>query len=108
MENFTEPIKSIYEGYSLDKLTTIEKMYLIKRLMDDIETETRETAMKVEPLNRPIYRVIKEGISDYFKVMSQNFHSQTSAYKIEQWEKQLNSAYELIESQKKKSSQQEN
>ncbi len=59
MENFFEPIKSIYEGYSLDKLTTIEKMYLIKRLMDDIETETRETARAVEQLNRPIVQSYK-------------------------------------------------
>ena len=37
MEDFSEPIKSFYEGHRLDKLTTVEKMYLIKKLMDDIE-----------------------------------------------------------------------
>ena len=74
--------------------------------MDDIEAEAGETARAVEQLNRPIYRMIKEGISDYFKVMSKNYHSHS--YQIKQWEKQLNSAYELIESQKKKTSQQEN
>ena len=106
MEDFSEPIKSFYEGHRLDKLTTVEKMYLIKKLMDDIEAEAGETARAVEQLNRPIYRMIKEGISDYFKVMSKNYHSHS--YQIKQWEQQLNSAYELIESQKKKSSQQEN
>jgi hypothetical protein len=70
-------------------------MYLIKRLMDDIETESRKTAIKVEPLNKPIYRVIKEGISDYFTVMSKNFNSQFNGYKILLREKQFNSTYEL-------------
>jgi hypothetical protein len=76
-------------------MTTVEKMFHIKKLMDDVEAEVRETAKSIENINFPLYRMLTEGCADSFKEMSKALHSQTSGYPIEHWEKQLNHAYKI-------------
>ena len=76
-------------------MTTTEKMFLIKKLMDEVESEVRETAKDIEDIDRPLYRMLTEGCADAFKHMSKNLHSQSSGYKIDAWDKQLNYAYKI-------------
>jgi len=76
-------------------MTTTEKMFLIKKLMDEVEFEVRETAKDIEDIDRALYRILTEGCADAFKHMSKNLHSQTSGYQIDAWDKQLNYAYKI-------------
>jgi hypothetical protein len=76
-------------------MTTTEKMFLIKKLMDEIEIEVRETAKDIEDIDRPLYRMLTEGCADIFKHMSKNLHSPSSGNQIDTWEKQLNYAYKI-------------
>ena len=76
-------------------MTTTEKMFLIKKLMDEVEIEVRETAKDIEDIDRALYRMLDEGCADIFKHMSKNLHSQSSGYQIDTWEKQLNYAYKI-------------
>jgi len=73
-----------------------EKMRLIQKLMDEVESATREVAKEIEDIDKPLYRMLTEGCADYFKVMSKNYNSQSSGFQIDSWEKQLNHAYELF------------
>jgi len=77
-------------------MTTVEKMFHIKNMLDEVECEVRETAMRIKDIDLPLYRMLTEGCADTFKHMSKNLHSQTSGYPIDSWEKQLNHAYRLI------------
>jgi hypothetical protein len=72
-------------------MTTIQKMRLIQKLMNEVEITTREVAKEMEDIDEPLYRMLTEGCADYFKVMSKNYASH-----IETWEKQLQYAYELF------------
>ena len=72
-------------------MTTIEKMYLIQKLMGEVENATRQVALEVKDVDAPLYRMLTEGCADQFKVMSKNYASH-----IETWEKQLESAYEVF------------
>ena len=76
-------------------MTTTEKMFLIKKLMDEVESEVREIAKDIEDIDRPLYRMLTEGCADAFKHMSKNLHSQSSGYQIDAWDKQLNCAYKI-------------
>ena len=71
--------------------TIVEKMHTIQKLMDEVESATREVAKEIEDIDKPLYRMLTEGCADQFKVMSKNYASQ-----VESWEKQLECAYELI------------
>ena len=73
-----------------------EKMRLIQKLMDEVESATREVAKEIEDIDKPLYRMLTEGCADYFKVMSKNYNSQSSGFQIDSWEKQLDYAYELF------------
>ena len=76
-------------------MTTTEKMFLIKKLMDEVEIEVRETAKDIEDIDGALYRMLDEGCADIFKHMSKNFHSPSSGNPIDAWEKQLNYAYKI-------------
>jgi hypothetical protein len=73
-----------------------EKMRLIQKLMNEVESATREVAKEIEDIDKPLYRMLTEGCADYFKVMSKNYNSQSSGFQIDSWEKQLDYAYELF------------
>jgi hypothetical protein len=77
-------------------MTTIQKMRLIQKLMDEVEIATRLVAKEIEDIDRPLYRMLTEGCADQFKAMSKNYNSQSSGFPIDSWEKQLNQAYKLI------------
>lgn len=76
-------------------MKTIKKMYQIKKLMDEVESEVRETAKSIEGINEPLYRMLTEGCADTFKQMSKNLHSSSLGYPIDSWEKQLNYAHNM-------------
>ena len=71
--------------------TITQKMRLIQKLMDEVESATRVVAKEIEDIDKPLYRMLTEGCADNFKVMSKNHASH-----IETWEKQLQYAYELF------------
>ncbi len=77
-------------------MTTVQKMHLIQKLMDEVEIATRLVAKGIEDIDRPLYRMLTEGCADQFKAMSKNYNSQSSGFPIDSWEKQLNQAYKLI------------
>jgi len=77
-------------------MTTIQKMRLIQKLMNEVEIATRVVAKEIEDIDRPLYRMLTEGCADQFKAMSKNYNSQSSGFQIDSWEKQLNQAYKLI------------
>jgi len=77
-------------------MTTIQKMRLIQKLMDEVEIATRVVAKEIEDIGRPLYRMLTEGCADHFKAMSKNYNSQSSGFPIDSWGKQLNQAYKLI------------
>jgi hypothetical protein len=77
-------------------MTTIQKMQLIQKLMNEVEIATRVVAKEIEDIDRPLYRMLTEGCADQFKAMSKNYNSQSSGFPIDSWEKQLNQAYKLI------------
>jgi len=90
---------SNYNPTSITKnkmMTTVEKMLHIKKMLDEVECEVRETAMRIKDIDLPLYRMLTEGCADTLKHMFKNLHSQTSGYPIDSWEKQLNHAYRLI------------
>jgi len=72
-------------------MTTIQKMHLIQKLMNEVESATSLVANEIEDIDEPLYRMLTEGCADHFKVMSKNYASH-----IETWEKQLQYAYELF------------
>lgn len=72
-------------------MTTIEKMLTIQKLMDEVESATRQVALEIKDVDAPLYRMLTEGCADQFKVMSKNYASQ-----VESWDKQLQYAYELF------------
>jgi hypothetical protein len=76
-------------------MKTIKKMYQIKKLMDEVESEVRETAKSIEDIDTPLYRMLTEDCADIFKHMSKNLHSSSSGYPIDSWEKQLNYAHKI-------------
>ena len=76
--------------------TIVEKIHLIQKLMDEVESATRKVALEIEDVDAPLYRMLTEGCADQFKEMSKNLNSQSSGYPIHSWEKQLEYAYELI------------
>ena len=76
--------------------TTVEKMRLIQKLMDEVEAATRQVALEIKDVDVPLYRMLTEGCADQFKAMSKNYNSQSSGYPIDSWEKQLECAYELF------------
>ena len=77
-------------------VTITQKMRLIQKLMDEVESATREVAKEIEDIDKPLYRMLTEGCADQFKAMSKNYNSQSSGFPIDSWEKQLNQAYKLI------------
>ncbi len=77
-------------------MTTIQKMQLIQKLMNEVEIAARVVAKEIEDIDRPLYRMLTEGCADQFKAMSKNYNSQSSGFPIDSWEKQLNQAYKLI------------
>ena len=77
-------------------MTTVEKMRTIQKLMDEVETATRQVALEIKDVDVPLYRMLTEGCADQFKAMSKNYNSQSSGYPIDSWEKQLECAYELF------------
>lgn len=81
-------------------MTTIQKMQLIQKLMNEVEIATRVVAKEIEDIDRPLYRMLTEGCADQFKAMSKNYNSQSSGFPIDSWEKQLNQAYKLISEKK--------
>ena len=76
--------------------TIVEKMRLIQKLMDEVDSATRKVALEIKDVDAPLYRMLTEGCADQFKLMSKNLNSQSSGYPIDSWEKQLECAYELI------------
>ncbi len=76
-------------------ITTVEKMYQIKKLMDEVESQVREAAQTIENMDGALYRMLTEGCADTFKHMSKNYHSQASGFPIDSWKKQLDNAHEL-------------
>lgn len=76
-------------------MTTVEKMYQIKKLMDEVEIEVSEVAESIKDIDKPLYRMLTEGCSDYFRIMSKNLHSISSGNQIDNWKKQLDHAYSL-------------
>ena len=72
-------------------MTTIEKMLTIQKLMDEVESATRQVALEIKDVDAPLHRMLTEGCADQFKVMSKNYASQ-----VESWDKQLQYAYELF------------
>ena len=74
-------------------MTTVEKMIHIKKLVEEVESEVRETARRREDVDWPLYRMLTEGCADRFKHMSKDL---STGYTIESWEKQLWQAYKLI------------
>lgn len=74
-------------------MTTVEKMIHIKKLVEEVESEVRETARHIEDVDWPLYRMLTEGCADRFKHISKNLSTE---YTIESWEKQLWQAYKLI------------
>jgi hypothetical protein len=77
-------------------VTITQKMRVIQKLMDEVESATREVAKEIEDIDNPLYRMLTEGCADYFKVMSKNYNSQSSGFQIDSWEKQLDYAYKLL------------
>lgn len=77
-------------------MTTVQKMRSIQKLMDEVETATRQVALEIKDVDVPLYRMLTEGCADQFKAMSKNYNSQSSGYPIDSWEKQLECAYELF------------
>ena len=77
-------------------MTTVQKMRLIQKLMDEVESATRKVALEIKDVDAPLYRMLTEGCADQFKAMSKNYNSQSSGYPIDSWEKQLECAYELF------------
>lgn len=77
-------------------MTTVEKMFHIKKMVDEVESEVKETARSIKDIDWPLYRMLTEGCADTFKHMSKDLHSQASGYPIDSWEKQLNHAYYII------------
>lgn len=77
-------------------MTTVQKMHLIQKLMDEVETATRQVALEIKDVDVPLYQMLTEGCADQFKAMSKNYNSQSSGYPIDSWEKQLDCAYELF------------
>lgn len=77
-------------------MTTVQKMRTIQKLMDEVETATRQVALEIKDVDVPLYRMLTEGCADQFKAMSKNYNSQSSGYPIDSWEKQLECAYELF------------
>ena len=77
-------------------MTTVQKMHLIQKLMDEVEIATRQVALEIKDVDAPLYRMLTEGCADQFKAMSKNYNSQSSGYPIDSWEKQLECAYELF------------
>jgi translation initiation factor 2 alpha subunit (eIF-2alpha) len=75
-------------------MTIVEKMYLIQKLMDEVENATRVVSKELPDNYGALYRMLTEGCADNLKVMSKNYASH-----IETWEKQLQYAYELINKQ---------
>lgn len=76
---------------------TVEKMHLIKKLMDEIESEVRQIALLIKDQDLALYRMLAEGCSDQFKIMSKNYQSPSSGNQIDSWTKQLEYAEKLIE-----------
>ena len=76
--------------------TIVEKMRTIQKLMDEVETATRQVALEIKDVDVPLFRMLTEGCADQFKAMSKNYNSQSSGYPIDSWEKQLECAYELF------------
>ena len=77
-------------------MTTVQKMRLIQKLMDEVETATRQVALEIKDVDVPLYLMLTDGCADQFKLMSKNLNSQSSGYPIDSWEKQLECAYELF------------
>jgi hypothetical protein len=77
-------------------MTTVQKMHLIQKLMNEVEIATRQVALEIKDVDAPLYRMLTEGCADQFKAMSKNYNSQSSGYPIDSWEKQLECAYELF------------
>ena len=86
----------IFDPTNKKFMTTIQKMQLIQKLMNEVEIATRLVAKEIEDIDRPLYRMLTEGCADQFKAMSKNYNSQSSGFPIDSWEKQLNQAYKLI------------
>jgi hypothetical protein len=86
----------IFDPTNKKFMTTLQKMHLIQKLMDEVEIATRVVAKEIEDIDRPLYRMLTEGCADQFKAMSKNYNSQSSGFQIDSWEKQLNQAYKLI------------
>ena len=74
-------------------MTTVQKMRLIQKLMDEVETATRQVALEIKDVDVPLYLMLTDGCADQFKLMSKNLNSQSSGYPIDSWEKQLECAY---------------
>jgi hypothetical protein len=81
-------------------VTITQKMRVIQKLMDEVESATREVAKEIEDIDNPLYRMLTEGCADQFKAMSKNYNSLSSGFPIDSWEKQLNHAYKLISEKK--------
>ena len=41
-------------------MTTVEKMIHIKKLVEEVESEVRETARHIEDVDWPLYRMLTE------------------------------------------------
>jgi hypothetical protein len=80
--------------------TITQKMRLIQKLMNEVETATRVVAKEIEDIDTPLYRMLTEGCADQFNAMSKNYNSLSSGFPIDSWEKQLNQAYKLINNNK--------
>jgi hypothetical protein len=90
----------IFDPTNKKIMTTVQKMRLIQKLMDEVEIATRVVAKEIEDIDTPLYRMLTEGCADQFKVMSKNYNSLSSGFPIDSWEKQLNHAYKLISEKK--------
>ena len=90
----------IFDPTNKKIMTTVQKMRLIQKLMDEVEIATRVVAKEIEDIDEPLYRMLTEGCADYFKAMSKNYNSLSSGFPIDSWEKQLNQAYKLISEKK--------
>ena len=80
--------------------TITQKMRLIQKLMNEVETATRVDAKEIEDIDTPLYRMLTEGCADQFNAISKNYNSLSSGFPIDSWEKQLNHAYKLISEKK--------
>ncbi len=90
----------IFDPTNKKIMTTVQKMRLIQKLMNEVEIATRVVAKEIEDIDRPLYHMLTEGCADQFKAMSKNYNSQSSGFQIDSWEKQLNQAYKLISEKK--------